>query len=200
MDIYLIRHTEPDVPRGVCYGQADIGVTASFLNEAAIIRQHLPREIKAVYSSPLQRCKMLATHLFPGTDISYHDHLMEINCGHWELKSWDEIKKDQLDMWMGDFINVRIPGGESYTDLYNRCSAVFDECATNELPAAIVAHGGVIRSILAHINKVDLETSFKTYSLHYGCVIKLTREQDSWQHEILSNIPHEKETHKPSGY
>lgn len=200
MEIYLVRHTEPDVPRGVCYGQADIGVTASFLDEAAIIRQHLPQDIKVVYSSPLQRCKMLAAHLFPENDISYHDHLMEINCGHWELKKWDDIKKDQLDIWMGDFINVRIPGGESYTDLYNRCAAVFDQCAASDLPAAIVAHGGVIRSILAHVNKINLETSFKTFSLHYGCVIKLLPVDGGWQHEVLSNIPHEKETHKPSGY
>ena len=81
MEIYLVRHTEPDVPRGVCYGQADIGVTESFLHEAAIIRQHIPQEIKAVYCSPLQRCKMLAAHLFPSKEILFHDHLMEINCG-----------------------------------------------------------------------------------------------------------------------
>ena len=35
MEIYLVRHTTPDVAKGICYGQADIDVTATFLAEAA---------------------------------------------------------------------------------------------------------------------------------------------------------------------
>lgn len=200
MEIFLVRHTAPAVPKGVCYGQADIDVTETFFDEASVIKEYLPNNIQRIYSSPLQRCYKLATHLFPHHQIQLEDDLMEINCGQWELQNWDEIKKDQLDMWMGDFINVRIPGGESYTDLFHRCATRFNQFATKELPAVIVAHGGVIRSILAYVNQVSLEESFKTFSLHYGCVIKLTQAENGWRHEVLSNIPQEKETHKPSGY
>lgn len=200
MEIYLIRHTTPAVPRGVCYGQSDIDVTDSFMEEASVIQQHLPAAVLAVYSSPLQRCTKLAGHLFPQHGIQLHEDLMEINCGEWELKKWDDINKDDLDPWMNDLLNVRIPGGESYTDLYLRCVDSFQQLFRQEKPAAIIAHGGVIRSILSHITHTPLLDSFKVFSLYYGCVIKVFEQDGLLRHEVLSNIPHEKETHKPAGY
>jgi len=200
MEIYLIRHTTPAIPKGVCYGQSDIDVTETFMQEAGIIQLHVPASIKNVYSSPLQRCKKLAAHLFPQHTIQLQDDLMEINCGEWELQRWDDISKSDLDPWMNDLANVRIPGGESYSDLYARCVKSFDHFFQQDKPAAIVAHGGVIRSILSHITGTPLLDSFSVFSLHYGCVIRIFERDGSFQHEVLSNIPHEKETHKPAGY
>lgn len=214
MEIYLVRHTTPGVDKGVCYGQADLDVTESFLSEAAIIQQHLPARVTAVYSSPLQRCKKLAEHLFAGHAVQLHDDLREINCGKWELQSWDDIPKDEIDPWMNDFVNVRIPGGESYTDVFERVAQCFNTIVTRHgakdgaatIPddekivsnAVIVAHGGVIRSILSYITQTPLVDSFKVFSLHYGCVIKIIYDNDQPRHEVLSNIAHEKETHKPT--
>jgi alpha-ribazole phosphatase len=214
MEIYLVRHTTPAVEKGVCYGQANLDVTESFHSEAAIIRQHLPENATAVYSSPLMRCKILAAHLYGGHPIHLKDELMEINCGNWELKVWDEIPKHEIDPWMKDLLNVRIPAGESYTDVYERVKECFNKIVqlhqsdnsggqllmepTDITRAVIVAHGGVIRSILSHITDTPLVDSFKVFTLHYGCVIKIVQRGNGLQHEILSNIPHEKETHKPT--
>ena len=199
MEIYLVRHTAPAVEKRICYGQSDLDVTESFLSEAAIIQQHLPANIVAVYSSPLQRCSKLAAHLFPQHTVQLDDQLMEINCGMWEMKRWDDIPKEEIDPWMEDFVNVRIPGGESYADLLERVSNSFNEVHQQHRPSVIIAHGGVIRSILSHITGTHLKDSFNTFSIHYGCVIKITNKQNGFHHEVLSNIPHEKETHKPSG-
>jgi alpha-ribazole phosphatase len=68
MEIYLIRHTTPQVESGTCYGQADLDVTETFELEASIIQQHLPAHITQVHSSPLQRCRKLADYLFPEYD------------------------------------------------------------------------------------------------------------------------------------
>lgn len=201
MEIYLVRHTAPAIAKGVCYGQADLDVTDTFANEAAIILQHLPAAVGVVYSSPLQRCEKLARHLFASHSIQLHNDLMEINCGEWELRLWDDIPKNEIDPWMNDFVNVRIPGGESYTDVYERVAQYFDKiiAAGDGLPnAVIVAHGGVIRSILSYITQTPLVDSFNVFSLHYGCVIKIVTEQNGFRHEVLSNITHEKETHKPA--
>lgn len=198
MEIYLVRHTTPAVEKGICYGQSDLDVTESFWEEAAIIRQHLPDTIDAVYSSPLQRCTKLAAHLFPHHSIQLDHQLMEINCGIWEMKRWDDIPREETDPWMEDFVNVRIPGGESYTDLFERVCKSYNYVHQQLKPAVIVAHGGVIRSILSHITFTSLKDSFQAFSLHYGCVVKITQHQHQFYHEVLSNIPHEKETHKPS--
>jgi alpha-ribazole phosphatase len=198
MEIYLVRHTTPAVEKGICYGQSDLDVTESFLEEANIIRQHLPKNITAVYSSPLQRCKKLAAHLFPDHAVQLDAKLMEINCGMWEMKRWDDIPKEEIDPWMEDFLNVRIPGGESYVDLFERVSNSYNRIHQQPKPSVIVAHGGVIRSILSYITNTPLKDSFNVFSLHYGCVVKVIPREKEIFHEILSNIPHEKETHKPS--
>ncbi len=198
MSIYLVRHTAPEIEKGTCYGQADIDVLASFHEEASVIRQHLPAGMATVYSSPLQRCRKLAEHLFPDTDINLEADLKEIDCGEWELRRWDDIPREVVNPWMNDFVNVRIPGGESYVDLYDRVVRSFEKIAASELPAVIVSHGGVIRSILAHITQTPLKDSFSAFSLHYGCVVRIDMQETGRPYHLLSNIATAKEQHKPS--
>ena len=200
MEIYLIRHTTPLVAKGVCYGQTDLDITETFITEANIIKAHLPSTIQQVYSSPLQRCTKLAAYLFPEKNIQMQNALMEINCGSWEMKRWDDIPREDIEPWMKDFVNIRTPHGENYFDLYNRVKSIFEAISLKPLPAAIVAHGGVLRSILSYITNTALIDSFTVFNLHYGCVIKIETANGNRQHSILSNIIHEKETHKPTGF
>jgi alpha-ribazole phosphatase len=224
MEIYLIRHTTPAVAKGTCYGQTDLELAESLDEEAAVIRRHLPPGIASVHSSPLKRCTRLAEYLFPTHLVRLHRDLMEIHCGHWEMRNWDELPKEELDPWMKDFVQVRIPGGESYLDLFdrvNRCyRAIRDGCAGGGAAAAdeggedgaaapasgamaegaiaIISHGGPIRSILSEMTNTPLIDSFKTFSLHYGCVVRLSDEGGVWRYELLSNpVPAEREQHKP---
>ncbi|MEQ1796304.1 MAG: alpha-ribazole phosphatase family protein [Lacibacter sp.] len=197
MEIYLIRHTTPAAEKGTCYGQADLDVTESFYAEAEIIKQHLPAGIQTVYASPLQRCSKLAQHLFPSYSISFHDELKEIHCGEWELQKWNDIPQELVMPWMNDFVNIRIPGGESYLDLFARTTHFFEEVADKKENAAIVSHGGVMRSILSHLTNTALIESFNMFKLQYGCVIKLKEGADAYQYEILSNIVSSSEQHKP---
>lgn len=197
-EIYLIRHTTPAVDKGTCYGQADLDVTESFFDEAALIKQYLPAHIQSVYASPLQRCSKLAQHLFPSHNILFHDELKEINCGEWELKKWDDIPQEIVMPWMNDFVNVRIPGGESYLDLFERTTTMFESIAAKKETAAIVSHGGVLRSILSHLTDTALIESFNVFKLQYGCVVKLHVHENTFVHEILHNVQSTSEQHKPS--
>ncbi len=198
MEIYLIRHTTPAVEKGTCYGQADLDVTESFHNEAALIQQHLPATIQTVYASPLQRCSKLAQHLFPSHNIFFHDELKEIHCGEWELRKWDDIPQEVVMPWMNDFVNVRIPGGESYLDLFARTTGIFQQIAQKNEHAAIVSHGGVLRSILSQLTNTPLIDSFNVFKLQYGCVVKLSVQGDQFVHEVLHNVQSTSEQHKPS--
>jgi alpha-ribazole phosphatase len=199
MEIFLIRHTTPAVEKGVCYGQTDLDVTDSFHEEAMIITRHLPDNIVQVYSSPLQRCKKLAEHLFAAKPVELQKDLMELNCGKWEMQKWDDIPRHEIDPWMKDFVTVRTPDGESYIDLHERVTAQFEKITQQKESAAIVAHGGVIRSILSHITGTALGDSFNRFKLHYGCVVKISFQNDDVVHTVLSNNPpEEKEQHKPS--
>jgi alpha-ribazole phosphatase len=194
MSIYLIRHTNPLVDKGVCYGHADIDVTESFAEEAAIVKKFVPSKVHQVHSSPLLRCRKLAEHLYPDLPINWEPDLRELNCGEWEMQHWDAIPREVIDPWMNDFVNICIPGGESYVQLFDRVVRCYNRIAAQGRPAIIVAHGGVIRSILAYITNTSLKDSFAAFRPHYGCVIKV----DDNEYEILSNIATEREQHKPS--
>jgi alpha-ribazole phosphatase len=202
-DIYLIRHTTPAMARGICYGQTDLDVTESFVTEAAAIGEVLPAPFAAVHSSPLQRCARLATHLFPGHAVKLRPELMELHCGSWEMQPWDKLPRDEIDPWMADFVNIRVPGGESYLDLHGRVTSCFNAITASDArgPQAIVAHGGVLRSILAGITGTPLVESFKVFSLYYGCVVRIYPAGTGFGYEILlNNKPEEREQHKPASH
>jgi alpha-ribazole phosphatase len=201
--IYLIRHTTPAVAKGICYGQTDLDVTDSFLPEAESIRLHLPAGIGAVYSSPLKRCSLLARELFPSHPVTLMPDLMEIDCGCWEMRAWDELPPEEVEPWMSNFVQLAIPGGESYEDLYTRVARCWETIKKEKgaADAAVVAHGGVLRSILAGIGGVALIDSFKAFPLHYGCVVRVFRTPAGWDYEVLSSqAPAEKEQHKPKSF
>lgn len=198
--IYLIRHTTPKVAKGICYGQTDLDVTETFEKEANIIKQVVPNNITTVYTSPLQRCSKLAQFVFPDYTHIHEPNLMELNCGSWEMQAWDDIPSHEITPWMQDYVNVQIPNGESYVMLYNRIVNVFEKI-NNKHPnetVAIVAHGGVLRSILSYITNTPLNHSFEAFKIHYGAVFKLIREDEEFTYSVLSNIESEKERHKPS--
>jgi alpha-ribazole phosphatase len=198
MDIYLIRHTTPDIEKGICYGQSDLDITDSFAEEVERIKLHVPTDFPVVYSSPLQRCRKLAEALFPEQPLSLHDDLMELNCGSWELQRWNDIPKDEIQPWMDDFVHVPVPNGESYVQLHDRVIRRFEWISQQNNPAVIVAHGGILRSILAHITQTPIRESFDVFTCHYGCVVKISRQENGYAHEILHNVSLAgKEWHRP---
>jgi alpha-ribazole phosphatase len=176
MEIYLIRHTETVCEKGICYGQSDVGILEPYDTVFETILNQLPQEA-VLYSSPLQRCTILAKHICENIKIDSiigDSRLMEMNFGDWELKSWDDIPREVLDPWMEDFVTVNVPNGESFVDLDNRVREFMDfELSKKQTkPIIIVAHSGVIRSILCKINNIPLQEAFKT-QLDYGVVIKI---------------------------
>jgi len=198
MELYLIRHTTPLVDKGICYGQADLDVTDTFLEEVKNIVPHLPGHIDNIYSSPLQRCRKLAIALFKNKAIEFHDDLMELNCGDWELKVWNEIPKPEIQPWLDDFVQIPVPNGESYLQMHSRVINRFHQIKNIGKPAAVVAHGGVLRSILAHVTNTPLKESFDLFKCHYGSVVKITEIANVYSYEMLYNVSLAgKEWHRP---
>jgi len=176
MEIYLIRHTTPKIDKGICYGQSDIDVQKSFEDEVDAIKKNIPTSIEdvAVYSSPLIRCKKLAQCF--SNEITFDKRLMEVNFGDWELQPWGAINEDELNTWMADFVTIAPPNGESYVQLSERVNTAFDTIINDsENDKIIVAHGGVIRAIVANIKQIDLKDSFNI-KIPYSHVVKLIKD------------------------
>jgi alpha-ribazole phosphatase len=176
MEVYLVRHTETVCEKGICYGQSDVGILEPFDAVFETILNQLPKNA-ILYSSPLQRCTILANYIQENTEINSvieDARLMEMNFGDWELKNWDIISKEDLNPWMKDFVNVRVPNGESFVDLNTRVLDFLENeiSKENEKPLIIVAHAGVIRAVLCKINHLPLKDAFQN-AVNYGDVIKI---------------------------
>ncbi|HAI76202.1 MAG TPA: alpha-ribazole phosphatase [Microscillaceae bacterium] len=177
MEVYLIRHTTPQVAKGIAYGQTDLDVIETFDQEAQQIRALLPeahQEEMYCFASPLQRCAKLAQHLFKPSQITFEPKLKEANYGDWEMKPWNDIDHQALNRWMSDFAKERIPNGETYEEVFERAVQVWEHI--HQLPhekVALVTHFGIIQSLLAHLLHIPLDKTFRIH-LDYGCVIQVS--------------------------
>lgn len=160
MEIYLIRHTTPDVDPGICYGQTDIELQDSFNKELDVLRKKLPMVFDVTYTSPLKRCYRLAQSINT-KELKVESRLMELDFGDWEMRSWDELYKNGVAGWMDDFVTVRPPNGESFADLAKRVGPFFDEIISRpHETVALVTHAGVIRTMIAYAIGLPLEHAF----------------------------------------
>lgn len=178
MDLYLIRHTRPQVLDGVCYGHADIDVAPSFNEDFEILKNKL-NAIKPsrIFSSPLQRCLKLAdasaTHLNSAT-VTQDSRLMELNFGDWELQPWSDIPQGIVGEWTEAHIRHTPPNGESYQDLHLRAKSFLEEVSEKHEDEAVIAftHAGVIRALVAEALNLPLIHAVRL-QIDYGSVSKI---------------------------
>jgi alpha-ribazole phosphatase len=178
--LYLIRHTKPNIAPGICYGQLDIDVADSFVEEADNILRCLP-QVELVLASPLLRAKRLGEYLAQKNrcELRSDARLMEKHFGTWEGKSWDDIARSEVDAWAADVMNYAPPDGESAHQVMQRVQAFMRDLAQQpQQHIALVAHGGSIRAMLAQIADVPLANTL-SWQMEYGAVIcvKVTKER-----------------------
>jgi alpha-ribazole phosphatase len=161
MQVYVIRHTAVAISKDYCYGQTNVPLAGTFLQDKDFIKNQLPTDFDVVYCSPLQRCKDLATAL-DLKDVQFVDALMEMDFGDWENKKWSDIDEDALNNWMADFVNVKTPGGENLTELFNRIQIFMDDLRLqSHKKVLLITHAGVIRCLWAYILETPLKNIFK---------------------------------------
>lgn len=164
MKLWLVRHAQPLVEAGVCYGASNIAADPAATQQAA---QELARVLPAgvaVVSSPLQRCEQLTLvlrGLQPDLAYAQDARLVEMDFGQWEGQRWDAIPRAELDGWTAAFDTWRCGGAESVADVMRRVGAVWDEARARQQPTVWITHAGVIRAatLLAqgqrHIHRAD---------------------------------------------
>ncbi len=176
MEIYLIRHTTPDIEKGICYGQSDLDLAKTCNKEFKIILKQIPKDKNyQVYSSPLKRCSLLAEQF--NAPIVFDDRLKELDFGDWEMQPWNSISENELNPWMEDFVNVSVPNGESYTQLADRVNSFFEVSLDSKdtKNIIIITHAGVIRAFLSGVLGIPLKKSF-SIKIQYGEVFHLKKE------------------------
>lgn len=151
MILHLIRHPKPEIEPGICYGRLDIPakIAAADLTR---LRAGLPPGLP-VWSSPLQRCRMLAAELHVQPLID--ERLAEMHFGAWEGCAWNDIPRQEIDAWAADIAGYAPPGGESPLQMQARVLACVAEMSVPE--AIVVTHAGVVRALLGDWQGISVD-------------------------------------------
>jgi alpha-ribazole phosphatase len=151
MRLYLVRHPQPQVARGICYGASDLPCEPAALEKAAsMLQDKLPKDL-AIISSPLQRCEHLAQVLQGlSPDLRYQTdaRLAEMHFGAWEMQAWDAIAASELAAWTDDFAHYRCGGfGESSARFIGRVALRLRDSASVGQDQVWITHAGVIKAL-----------------------------------------------------
>lgn len=163
MEIYLIRHgeTTANVEKRFA-GALDVPLTEKGISQAILAGEKL-KDIKfdGFYCSNLSRAyetaKLIGKH--QNQNPIPLKELQEMNFGIWEGKKMKEIQMengDLLNQWFVDFDNFQVPEGESVKELFERVTNAYKKIIEpfsldSDTKIAIVAHGGVIQSLLSYL-------------------------------------------------
>lgn len=182
VDLYLVRHAQPLIAPGVCYGALDVPADLAATRQAArALAMTLPQSVQ-VMTSPLQRCELLAETLLglrPDLTCKTDGRLSEMNFGDLEGKRWDSIGQDVYDAWTASFWQHRFGGVESVADVMARVASAWDEALSGGQPQVWVTHAGVIRaaSLLAQgVRRIDQAQHWPQAAPAFGqCLVLAVR-------------------------
>ena len=147
MRLFLIRHPQPDVVDGLCYGRTDLLLRNPWSAEPAI--DLLPVDLPVI-SSPLRRCTEFAAALSPSWRVD--PRLTELDFGAWEMRAWNSLPRSQLDAWAADPLGFKGHGGESVAQMRLRVRAALAEFEyENDRDCLWVTHAGVMKLVLAEL-------------------------------------------------
>lgn len=147
MALTFLRHSEPLITPGVCYGQLDVDARSMSEGELSDIIDTLPHSLIRIDTSPLSRCAVLAKRLAERLRLPLHTdpRLMEIDFGRWEGCAWDDIPRSEVDAWAADVTRAKPHGGESVDEMTARVRTYLDETRYSQTNILAVTHMGVVR-------------------------------------------------------
>lgn len=155
MRLLLVRHGRtPSNLRGVL----DTGVPGPGLTDEGLAQADaLPSLVAtlgspdALYASTLVRTQMTVAPLAAARGLGVHvrDGLREVTAGELEMRGDDDAVEQYLATiftWASGDPSLRMPGGESGTEVLARFDAVVEEAAASgAATVAMVSHGAMIR-------------------------------------------------------
>lgn len=173
MKLTLVRHTAPDVSKGVFYGKTDVDLKPTFEIEAETVKSNLKeKSFDKVFSSPRSRCLRLAKYCgFPDPVIS--EDVAEMDFGNWEMMHFNDITDDSLYEYFEDWKNTIPPGGESFVQHGERVKRFINSCLEQDLDSILVfTHGGTILHAMILLGVIDDSRPFD-HTPDYCSIIEL---------------------------
>lgn len=167
MEIFLVRHPEPEIEKGICYGSSDIPLKPGYALQLDTFCEIIAPYVQAgriarLFSSDLQRCRIPAEIIAErfSLALTVTPLLQELDMGQWELYRYDELWKNSPEyvQWCDAWQTARTPDGESLQVLRKR---VLDFLAVYRADGSLcVTHAGVIRVMKTLVFGSSLDSVF----------------------------------------
>jgi probable phosphoglycerate mutase len=140
--------------------------------QLAALLQNQP--IRAIYSSPLERCMETARPLGHqlGVPVQPEAGIIEVDYGAWQGGALKELSaKPEWQMVQHYPSQYRFPEGETLHEAQTRAVAAINRLAADHSGAAIAlfSHGDIIRTSLAHYLGVPLDL-FQRIAVHTASI------------------------------
>ncbi len=157
--ILLIRHGENEyVAKGRLAGRLPgVHLNENGQKQAVAVAAALKdAPIKAVYSSPMERCVETAQPLAEtlGLSVIPREGLLEIDFGDWQDKTLKALRRRKLwKVVQGNPARMEFPGGETFANAQIRVVNELEALATEHDPKDVIAcfsHSDVIRLAVAY--------------------------------------------------
>ncbi|MBM4124017.1 MAG: histidine phosphatase family protein [Nitrospira sp.] len=164
--ILLVRHGETDWNRsGQIMGERPVPLNQAGEIQAKQLAALLKnRPVHALYSSPVARTRQTADILAATLNVAVQTDrgLTEIGVGQWEGRFWKDLTDDIIRLNFYDNpSDARPPGGETLREVQARAVAAVEraraDAALDAGPLVFVSHADVVRAILAHYLRFDLQ-------------------------------------------
>lgn len=150
--IYLIRHGRTPANEGHLYcGSTDLELTEQGIEALKELRYSITPA--RVITSGMKRTEQTLQVLFGQVAHETDPRFREVDFGSFEMKSYSQLKAlPEYQQWIsGDNMKNVPPGGESGEEMTCRVLEAYQEVARTGVDTLIVAHGGVIAAIMAHL-------------------------------------------------
>jgi len=169
LNLYLLRHGKT-WGKPALNGNTDVGVEESVqINIADTLLQKYV--FSKVYSSPLQRCYRVAeilTEKKPALKLVLEPRLKEQNFGQFDGVPFDDLDKEwkKLERFWSNPAQYPLPDSEPLQEGVERVVKAWEQIIQQcEQDTLVIAHGGPIRYIIAHILGLDWQNPLLYTSL-----------------------------------
>lgn len=194
----LIRHGEPEG------GPRYRGTLDDPLSELGWRQMreaiHSAEPWDCVLTSPLRRCREFATEVAHARALELIESpgLAEMSFGDWEGLTGAAIQQrmpGRLEAFWSDPIANPPPNGEAMDAFHERVTRTWahwrDQLEGRRV--LVVAHGGVIRMVLAGIMQTPLEKAMGAVMVPYACRsrIRMDRMGEQWLSALVAHGRHE---------
>ena len=194
--IDLLRHGEVAAEGWAFRGSTDTPLSETGWQQMRAVGSELMSEsFSQIATSPLQRCHYFSRELSQQLDVPVVqlEGMREMDFGAWENRGFAELEAEYGEMlhrfWQSP-VGIQPPEGEAFDSFTVRVVESWDtwlEGASGE-HRLLVAHGGVIRVLLAHLLDMPMPAIWRLH-LPYASWSRVSLLQGQMPRVLFMNRP-----------